>query len=117
MLETKRQKPPKWGIYRCRSRSRGRFRCWGGVGKGKNGRRSRHSRFASPEAFRRARWRKPPCESCAYIFCNLCTSCTPGIFRSPAMICSRCLRSEMSSTISTLAWLFAVCAPMLRMLL
>ena len=77
----------------------------------------RHSRFASTEAFPQARWRKPPCKSCAYIFCNLCTSCTPGIFRSPAMICSRCLRSEMSSTISTLAWLFAVCAPMLRMLL
>src|ERR1700691_774526 len=50
-------KAAETGIYRCRSRPRGRFRCWGGVGKGKNGRRSRHSRFASTEAFRRARWR------------------------------------------------------------
>src|SRR5581483_4492447 len=51
------------------------------------------------------------------IFCKRCTSCTPGIFRRPAIIFSRCFKSAMSRTTSTLAWLLAVWAAMLRMLL
>ncbi len=49
-------------------------------------------------------WRRSA-RRAAYSFCSLCTSRTPGILRTPVTMRSRCLRSAMSATISTVACL------------